>query len=59
MIGRRITTLQVFGNRPRRCNRVEKVAAREHRRSKGHTEADWQFTIADARLKLHRLYPAM
>ena len=28
-------------------------------RNRAHTTADWQFTTADARVKLKRLYPAM
>jgi len=36
---------------------VEEVAAWEATRNKNHTKADWQFTTADARVKLKRLYP--
>jgi DDE superfamily endonuclease len=35
------------------------VAAWENSRNKNHTKADWQFTTADARVKLKRLYPAI
>ena len=38
---------------------VEEVAAWEARRNKGHTKADWQFTTANARVKLKRLYPSL
>ena len=38
---------------------IEEVAAWEAARNKKHVEADWQFTTADARVKLKRLYPAM
>ena len=38
---------------------IEEVAAWEGHRNKNHTKADWQFTAADARIKLKRLYPAM
>ena len=38
---------------------IEEVAAWEHARNKKHAKADWQFTTADARVKLKRLYPAM
>ena len=38
---------------------VEEVAAWEVRRNKGHTKADWQFTTANARVKLKRLYPSL
>jgi DDE superfamily endonuclease len=34
------------------------IAAWETERNKKHTKADWQFTTADARIKLKRLYPA-
>jgi hypothetical protein len=34
------------------------VAAWEDRRNTKHAKADWQFTTADARVKLKRLYPA-
>jgi hypothetical protein len=37
----------------------EEVAAWETSRNKKHTKADWQFTTADARVKLKRLYPAL
>ena len=35
------------------------VAAWEDARNKNHAQADWQFTTADARIKLKRLYPAL
>jgi hypothetical protein len=38
---------------------VEEVAAWENRRNQQHVKADWQFTTADARVKLKRLYPAI
>jgi hypothetical protein len=34
------------------------VAAWEADRNKSHAKADWQFTTADARVKLKRLYPS-
>jgi hypothetical protein len=34
------------------------VAAWQAERNRKHTRADWQFTTADARVKLKRLYPA-
>ena len=37
---------------------IVEVAAWQHNRNKNHTKVDWQFTIADARDKLKRLYPA-
>jgi hypothetical protein len=33
------------------------VAAWEQHRNKRHAKADWQFTTANARFKLARLYP--
>ena len=38
---------------------IEEIAAWQHTRNKYHTKADWQFTTADARTKLKRLYPAI
>ncbi len=35
------------------------VAAWQAERNKNHAKADWQFTNADARVKLKRLYPAI
>jgi hypothetical protein len=38
---------------------IAEVAAWEAHRNNKHTKADWQFTTADARVKLKRLYPAL
>jgi hypothetical protein len=38
---------------------TEEVAAWEDSRNKKHVKADWQFTTANARVKLKRFYPAM
>ncbi len=38
---------------------TDEIAAWEGDRNKKHTKADWQFTTADARVKLKRLYPAL
>ena len=38
---------------------IKEVAAWEARRNRHHTKADWQYTTADARVKLKRLYPAL
>ena len=38
---------------------IEEVAAWQDDRNKNHAKADWQFTTADARIKLKRLYPAL
>ena len=37
----------------------EEVAAWETTRNRKHAKADWQFSTADARVKLKRLYPAL
>src|SRR5664279_5767568 len=42
-----------------RTTLIEEVAAWQHRRNNNHAKADWQFTTANARVKLKRLYPAM
>ena len=36
---------------------IDEVAAWEQRRNTRHAKANWQFTTADARIKLARLYP--
>lgn len=38
---------------------IEEVAAWEKDRNTRNAKADWQFTTADARIKLKRLYPAL
>jgi DDE superfamily endonuclease len=38
---------------------TEEVAAWQDSRNNKHAKADWQFTTADARIKLKRLYPAL
>ena len=38
---------------------IEEVAAWEAGRNKHHAKADWQFTTAEARVKLKRLYPTL
>ncbi len=38
---------------------TEEVAAWQENRNRKHTKADWQFTTADARVKIKHLYPAM
>jgi hypothetical protein len=44
---------------PDKATLIEEVAAWEDDRNKHNTKADWQFTTADARVKLKRLYPAL
>ena len=38
---------------------IEEVDVWQANRNKHHTKADWQFTTADARVKLKRLYPTI
>jgi hypothetical protein len=38
---------------------IEEVAAWQAERSKKHAKGDWQFTTADARVRLKRLYPSL
>jgi hypothetical protein len=38
---------------------TEEVTAWEDSRNKKHVKADWQFTTANARVELKRLYPAL
>ena len=44
---------------PDKQNLIEEVAAWEPRRNRDHAKPDWQFTTADARVKLKRLYPTL
>jgi len=44
---------------PDKSTLVEEIAAWVDSRNKKHVKADWQFTTADARVKLKRLYPAI
>jgi hypothetical protein len=38
---------------------IDEITAWEAARNKHHAKADWQFTTADARVKLKRLYPSL
>ena len=38
---------------------VEEIDAWRRHRNKHHANADWQFTTADARIKLKHLYPSI
>ena len=38
---------------------IKEVAAWEISRNQKHAKADWQFTAANARVKLKRLYPVI
>jgi hypothetical protein len=44
---------------PNKESLIGEAAAWEAARNKHHTKADWQFTAADARVKLKRLYPSL
>ena len=55
-----VVTSQCLDRRiPDKQTLIEEVAAWEDDRNKNHTKADWQFTTADARIKLKRLYPTL
>ena len=49
-LDRRISTRQML---------IDEITAWEADRNKHHAKADWQFTTADARVKLKRLYPSL
>ena len=42
---------------PDKQSLTDEIAAWERGRNNKHAKADWQFTTADARVKLKRLYP--
>ena len=53
-----VLTSQCLDRRiPNKPSLEREVAAWEAHRNKHHAKADWQFTTADARVKLKRLYP--
>jgi len=55
-----VVTSQCLDRRiPDKQTLIEEVAAWEDDRNKNHTKADWQFSTADARIKLKRLYPTL
>jgi hypothetical protein len=55
-----VVTSQCLDRRiPDKQTLIEEVAAWEDDRNKNHAKADWQFTTADARVKLKRLYPTL
>ena len=52
-----VVTSQCLDRRiPDKQTLIEEVAAWEDDHRTKHTKADWQFTTADARIKLKRLY---
>jgi hypothetical protein len=38
---------------------IQEISAWENRRNSLSCKVNWQFTTADARIKLHRLYPSI
>ena len=44
---------------PDKATLIREVSAWEQRRNAAHASVDWQFTAADARIKLKRLYPVL
>ena len=44
---------------PDKATLIDEVAAWQNGRNRKNAKADWQFTTADARVKLKRLYPAL
>ncbi len=54
-----VGSISLIDASPTTLNLIEEVAAWEHTRNRKHVRADWQFTTADARVKLKRLYPAL
>ena len=44
---------------PNKEKLIKEVAAWQNDRNNKHAKADWQFTTADARIKLKRLYPTL
>jgi hypothetical protein len=44
---------------PNKENLIKEVTAWQNDRNQKHAKADWQFTTADARVKLKRLYPTL
>jgi len=55
-----VLTSQCLDRRiPDKQTLIEEIAAWQDSRNKHHTKADWQFTAADARVRLKRLYPAL
>ena len=55
-----VLTTQCLDRRiPDKQTLIKEVAAWENSRNQKHAKADWQFTAADARVKLKRLYPVI
>ena len=55
-----VLTTQCLDRRiPDKAMLTEETAAWEAERNNKHSKADWQFTAADARVKLKRLYPSI
>ena len=54
-----LTTQSLDRRIPDKAMLTEETAAWEAERNNKHSKADWQFTTADARVKLKRLYPSI
>jgi hypothetical protein len=55
-----VLTSQCLNRRiPDKISLIREVSAWEQRRNAAHVSVDWQFTAADARIKLKRLYPVL
>lgn len=55
-----VLTSQCLSRRiPDKASLIREVSAWEQRRNAAHASVDWQFTAADARIKLKRLYPVL
>lgn len=53
-----VLSLQCLDRRIENVDKLKhKITAWEKNRNRDYTKADWQFTTADARIKLKRLYP--
>jgi hypothetical protein len=55
-----VLSIQCLDRRiPDKPTLIKEVAAWQVQRNRNHAKADWQFTTANARIKLKRLYPAL
>lgn len=55
-----VLTVQCLDRRiPDKQKLIDEVAAWQASRNQSHAKTNWQFTTADARIKLKRLYPAL
>ena len=55
-----VVSTQCLGERiPDKQTLIDEVTAWQASRNKAHVKSNWQFTTEEARVKLHRLYPAV